>query len=91
MGNARIKIKYKKLGREKIWGHADSYPLEIDSRVIGKKKMEIIIHESLHYLLPDKTEEQIEGMAVRLTKTLWHEKFRQVDNFEGIKMQDGSN
>ena len=88
--NARIKITYKKLGRENVYGHADSYPLEVDSRLKGKKKLEIIIHESLHYLFPDLNEKQITDKAVRLTKTLWHEGYRFTDNKESEKLQDGS-
>lgn len=85
----RIKIKYVKLGRHKIWGHADSYPLELDERLKGKKHLEILIHESLHYLYPTASEEEIIKKAVLLTNTLWHEGYRRVDNNSNQKLQDG--
>ena len=86
----RIKIAYKKLGREKIWGHADEYPLIVDERVKGKKKLEIILHESLHRLYPNASEEEVEKNSIILTHTLWHEGFREVDNSNDEPLQDGS-
>lgn len=86
----RIKFKRVKLGREKLWGDADSYPLKIDDRCKGKKELEIYIHESLHYLFPKSTEEDITKKAILLTNTLWHEGFRKVDNSNDIHLQDGS-
>lgn len=86
----RIKFLRVKLGREKIWGHADSYPLHIESRLKGKKELEVYIHESLHYLYPNATEEEIEKKSILLTNTLWHEGFRKVDNSNDIPLQDGS-
>ena len=86
----RIHIERVKLGRQRIWGHADAYPLEIDERLKGKKELEIIIHESLHYLLPDFDEPKIERMGVRLCETLWHEGFRKVDNSNDIPLQNNT-
>lgn len=86
----RIKIVYKKLGREGVWGHADNYPLEIDSRASGKKHLELVLHECLHYLYPHATEEEVTTKAVQLTNTLWHEGYRRVDNTNKIRLQDGS-
>lgn len=88
--NTRIKLFYTKLGREKVWGHADTYPLPIDERLKGKKKMEIVIHECMHLLFKNEPEEVIESAAIRLTMTLWHEGARFVDNDEKIPLQDGS-
>lgn len=90
MKHTRIKIKYVKLGREKIWGHADEYPLQVDERLKGKKLMEIIIHECSHYLLPKATEEEVERISIKLTHTLWHEGFRKTDHSNDIPLQDGS-
>lgn len=86
----RIKFKRVKLGRQKIWGDADEYPLLIDERLKGKKELEIYIHESLHYLYPKETEENITKKAILLTNTLWHEGFRKVDNSNEIHLQDGT-
>jgi hypothetical protein len=86
----RIKIKYSKLGRSKIWGHADEYPLNVDVRLKAKKKMEIVIHESIHYLLPMANEDEVERISIRLTHTLWHEGCRFIDQDTKIPLQDGS-
>lgn len=37
MKQKRIKFKRVKLGRQRIWGLADEYPLLIDDRLKGKK------------------------------------------------------
>lgn len=68
----RIRFKRTKLGRQKIWGDADEYPLLIDERLKGKKEMEIYIHESMHYLFPELDEKSVERKAILLTNTLWH-------------------
>lgn len=87
----RIKIKYCKLGKQKVWGFAHSDGLiEIDERLKGKKKLEIIIHEVMHLLNPTDEEDEVVRKSVLLTNTLWHEKYRVVDNTEDLPMQDGS-
>ena len=87
----RIKVKYSKLGKQKVWGFAHSEGLiEVDERLKGKKKMEIIIHEVCHLLNPEDSEEEVVRKSIVLTKTLWHEGYRKIDNTEDIPMQDGS-
>ena len=90
MKQTRIKFKRVKLGRQKVWGNADDYPLLIDDRCKGKKELEIYIHESLHYLYPKESEEKIVRKAILLTNTLWHEGFRKIDNSNDVPMQDGT-
>lgn len=85
----RIKFKRAKLGREGVWGYADEYPLTIDSRLKGKKELEIYIHESLHYLFPKMTELEVIKKAILLTNTLWHEGYRKIDNTNDTPLQDG--
>jgi len=90
MKQTRIKFKRAKLGRQKLWGLADSYPLLIDDRCKGKKELEIYIHESMHYLFPELSEEKVEQKSILLTNTLWHEGYRKTDNSEDEPLQDGS-
>ena len=90
MKQTRIKFRRVKLGRQKIWGSADEYPLLIDDRLKGKKELEIYIHEALHYLFPSAPENEVERKSILLTNTLWHEKYRRVDDSEGHPLQDGS-
>jgi hypothetical protein len=89
MKQRRIKFERVKLGRQKVWGHADDYPLQIDDRLKGKKELEIYVHESMHYLFPDASEREIEKKSILLTNTLWHEGYRKVDNSNNLPLQDG--
>ncbi len=87
----KIKIVYKKLGREQAHGIAESDGIiYIDPRLKGRKKMEIIIHEIFHLLNPEDSEEQIIEKSVTLTKMLWTLGYRQVDNSKHLPLQDGS-
>lgn len=90
MKQKRIRIKRTKLGRQKVWGLADELPILIDERLKGKKELEIIIHECLHYLFPEKDEPEIEKKSILLTNTLWYEHYRKIDNNSDEPMQDGT-
>ena len=87
----KIRIIYKKLGKEKAHGIACSDgEILIDSRLKGKKRLEIINHELLHYLFPELEEEEIVEKSVILTNTLWFEGYRMIDNDNSEPMQDGT-
>jgi hypothetical protein len=85
----KIKIVYKKLGREQAHGIAESDGIiYIDPRLKGRKKLEIYIHEIFHLLNAEDTEEQIIEKSV--TQMLWSLGYRQVDNSKHLPLQDGS-
>jgi hypothetical protein len=87
----KIRIKYRKLGKEKVWGVAHSDGLiEIEERLKGKKHLEIVVHEVLHLLFPEASEEEIVEKSVALTKILWKENYRRVEPHEDQPLQDGS-
>ena len=87
----RIRIKYRKLGKEKVYGVAHSDGLiEIEERLKGKKAMEILIHEVLHLLWAEAEEDEIEKKSITLTKILWKENYRRIEPHEDIPLQDGS-
>jgi len=87
----RIRIIYKKLGKEKAHGIASSDgEILIDSRLKGKKHLEILIHEVMHLLNPKDSEEAIIKKSITLTKILWKEGYRRIDNSEDMPLQDGS-
>jgi hypothetical protein len=52
--------------------------------------LEILLHECLHYLYPEKTEEEVIADSIKLTKTLWHDGYRKVDNNDKDHLQDGT-
>ena len=87
----RIKIIYRKLGKEQAYGISSSDGvIEIDERLKGKKHCEILIHEILHLLNPKDDEKTIIRKSVTLTKVLWKEGYRKIDDTIGLPLQDGS-
>ena len=88
----KIKIIYKKLGREQAHGIAESDGIiYLDPRLKGKKHLEIMIHEVLHILNPADSELSIIKKSITLTKVLWKEGYRRVDDTNDEPLQDGSN
>jgi hypothetical protein len=88
---ARIKIIYRKLGKEQAYGISSSDGvIEIDERLKGKKHCEILIHEILHLLNPKDDEKTIIRKSVTLTKILWNEGYRRIDDTNDEPLQDGS-
>ena len=87
-----IKVEYRKLGREKLWGeaHSDDNIVVLDSRLKGKKHLEILTHETLHLLLPGANEEEIVRISTALIKVLWKENYRRIDSDDNVPLQDGS-
>jgi hypothetical protein len=87
----RIKIIYRKLGKEQAYGIASSDGLiEIDSSLRGRKLMEITLHEILHLLNPKDDEKTIIRKSVTLTKVLWKEGYRKIDDTIDLPLQDGT-
>jgi hypothetical protein len=87
----RIKIIHRKLGKEQAYGISSSDGvIEIDERLKGKKHCEILIHEILHLLNPKDDEKTIIRKSVTLTKILWNEGYRRVDDSNDEPLQDGS-
>jgi hypothetical protein len=87
----KIKIIYRKLGKEQAYGISSSDGvIEIDERLKGKKHCEILIHEILHLLNPKDDEKTIIRKSVTLTKILWNEGYRRVDDSNDEPLQDGS-
>jgi hypothetical protein len=84
-----FKVIESKLGRNKAWGmaHTDDNVIEIDARLKGRKKMEIILHEAMHLLNPQFTEEEVIRQSKKLCLTLWNLHYRQVDNDKSQPLQ----
>lgn len=87
----RIKIVYRKLGREQAYGVASSDGIiEIDSRLKSKKHLEVLIHEVMHLLQPEDSEDEIIEKSITLTKILWKENYRRIDQSDHEPLQDGT-
>ncbi len=87
-----IKVIRKKLGKQRLWGEADYHDdsILLDVSLHGKKEMEILIHEAIHIIRKDVTEEETERISIELTHLLWDQGFRKVDNSNDLPLQDGS-
>lgn len=90
MKRRSIKYIHKKLGSQKAWGqaHYDDFLIEIDERLLGKKHLEIVNHESFHLLFPELEEEDIISRSISLTNLLWKMGYRRVDNTNILPLQD---
>jgi hypothetical protein len=87
----QIKIIYRKLGKEQAYGIASSDGvIELDSRLKSKKHLEVLIHEVLHILQPEDSEEEIIEKSITLTKILWKENYRRIDQSDHEPLQDGT-
>ena len=78
----QIKVQETKLGRQGAYGIADIdlNKILMDPRLVGKKKLEVLIHEILHLQNPEWSETRVIKMSRQITKILWNADYRQVDN-----------
>lgn len=78
----KIKVRYSKLGKNRVWGfaHSDDNSIELDERLKGNKHCEILQHEALHLLIPEFSESRIVEISKTLTNLLWQEKYRRIDD-----------
>jgi hypothetical protein len=77
----QIKVKHRKLGREKADGLAwkDDGIIEIDPRLSAMDHLETALHESAHISLPSLTEKEITRLAKSQMSVLWGLGYRKVD------------
>ena len=80
MKQKRIKINFKKLGREKAFGQAVSSEnlIEIDPRQKQKTLLNTLIHELLHVIEPEWTESKVRKTASILARYVWEARFRRL-------------
>jgi Zn-dependent peptidase ImmA (M78 family) len=75
------KIVERKLGREKAAGqcHDDKPLIEIDPRQDPKERLDTLIHELLHHVAPEWTEEHVAKNANIISEALWKQKYRRIE------------
>ena len=83
----RITVVERKLGKERAQGLAyyDYYGegkslIEIDPRQNSKDYLDTLIHEALHTIFPDMTEKIVVSVAGRLTRLLWRQGYRLIQD-----------
>ena len=86
MSSRHPKVKIEKLARQRAWGTYDGI-IRIDPRTRGKARLEVLIHEYLHHLWPDKAEEAVTEAADRLADFL-HKQHVRVIEPDGVSLKD---
>jgi hypothetical protein len=76
----KIKVKERKLGREKAAGLSweNDAVIELDPRQDEKERLDTLLHETLHVLFPKLSEMAVRGLAPRITAVLWNDGWRRV-------------
>lgn len=82
MGKKPIRIRFRKLGREKAMGlaHQSSRLIELDPNQRGFDLLDSAIHEIKHLQYPDLSEEAVLANATEMADLLWKIGFRWTDN-----------
>lgn len=86
MPRNKVKVIWRKLGKEKAWGQASCDPdnplIEIDPRLGAKRRLEVLCHEALHIAMPElygkKGEATVDRAGKIISKVLWAENYRLV-------------
>ena len=77
---ARVRIIEKKLGRERALGQAWAGldVIEIDPRQDERERLDTLIHELLHVMMPEWSEETVVEAAKWLSRHLWKQRYRRM-------------
>lgn len=81
----RLKIVSAKLGKRQSLGlweatNDSAAVIHIDERLKGFQRLLILVHESLHEIAPDWTEEKVVHVSEILASILWKCDYRHVDH-----------
>ena len=85
-----MKLVYRKIKREMAHGMCHWDYIELDPRLRGRKHLEILLHEMVHYCFPSLTEDEVVKASVDMCRTMWKDGYRRVDNDASDILQDGS-
>ena len=80
MTRRRLKIKERKLGRERARGlywHGEGL-IEIDPNQRSRPYLNTLIHEFLHHICPGRGETWVYKHAGALTKAIWERGYRRL-------------
>lgn len=80
MQKPKIKIKYRKLGKEKAMGLAykKEREIHIDSRLNGKDLLNVMIHEIMHVQSPRWAEIKVEDYSKEMSDIIWDEMIKKM-------------
>ena len=76
----KVKVVWRKLGKEKAWGQATigENLIEIDPRLGAKRQLEVLCHEQVHLIFPSASEPEVDKAGKALAKMLWAQDYRRV-------------
>jgi hypothetical protein len=77
---SKVKVVWRKLGRERAWGQATIGDdlIEIDPRLGAKRQLEVLCHEQIHLTFPMLSEAQVDRAGKDLAAVLWAQSYRRV-------------
>jgi hypothetical protein len=77
---SKVKVIFRKLGKEKAWGQAtiDKGLIEIDPRLSARRQLEVLCHEQLHLTFPNLSEKEVDRAGKDLCAVLWAQDYRRV-------------
>lgn len=82
------KVTYKKLGRSYAYAQVDDpsltpnkrrHRIEIDSRIKGKRRLALLLHELAHLQNPEWSESMVLHKSAEAANLLWSQKYRRVE------------
>jgi hypothetical protein len=69
----------RKLGRERACGQFEAPDLiEIDPRLDARERLDTVLHELLHWAMPEWSEKQVARTATAMMKIMWKDGWRRV-------------
>ena len=76
----KVKVVWRKLGKEKAWGQATigENLIEIDPRLGARRQLEVLCHEQVHLIFPSASEPEVDKAGKALAKMLWAQDYRRV-------------
>ena len=80
MPKKQPKVVEKKLGRHKAAGlaYTEDNLIEIDPRQSSKEYLLTLIHEKIHLIYPEWSEEEVVKLEKKLGNFLWKQNYRKV-------------
>jgi len=77
----KIKVEDKDLSRWNAFGFAtiETKLIELDHRIKGKTRLRYLIHELLHHLHPEMSENKHKKLTKIFVDVIWKQSYRKVD------------
>jgi hypothetical protein len=78
----KIHIRERRLGKERALGlahHPDMIEIDPVKQGSSRERLDTVIHEGIHLLLPDAGEMMVRAYANRLSDLLWRDNWRRIE------------